>query len=152
MSREQKRHSHKLQSHSRDGFPDLCTTDAGRRASRGQLSPSRSLFKWLPRLQTLWEMCKTCLPGIHCPAQLHLATSMHLGKGGGQERQWHYKTTSHFPYSLALCLLLPVSGKGIEGRSPMSFFSDLQCYCFSGPWPSGLSHDKPKHYWANSIQ
>lgn len=74
------------------------------------------------------------------------------GEEGGQERQWHYKTRSHFPYSLALCLLLPVSGKGMEGRSPVSFFSDLQCCCFSGSWPLAVGHDKPKHYRPNSIQ
>lgn len=30
-------------------------------------------------------MCKTCLSGIHCPVQLHLATSMHLGKEEGRK-------------------------------------------------------------------
>lgn len=96
-------------------------------------------------------MCKTSfwhsLPCSTSPGNINAP-----GEGGRQERHWQYKTRPHFPYSLALCLLLPVSGKGMEGRSPKSFFSDPQCCCFSGSWPSALGHDMPKHCWANSIQ
>lgn len=97
-------------------------------------------------------MCKTCLSGIHCPVQLHLATSMHLGKEEGRKGSGSTRLDLIFPIpwlSASCCLL---SGKGMEGRSPKSFFSDPQCCCFSGSWPSALVHDMPKHCWANSIQ
>lgn len=69
------------------------------------------------------EMLKTCLSGNHYPVQLHLATSMHLGKEEGRRGSGRTKPDPIFPISWLLCLSLPVSSKGMEGRSPVLFFS-----------------------------
>lgn len=69
------------------------------------------------------EMLKTRLSGNHHPVQLCLAASMHLGKQEGRRGSGRTRLDPIFPIPWLLCLSLPVSREGMEGRSLMSFFS-----------------------------